>query len=1654
MANEDEPKKIDDSSAEGSREAKRTDAEAAEKLLFERAIEKHIDRLCEVAFNILRSGKKIDGITFGAELRRDEKDELLPLGKALKPGGVVFDRLKASGVLISGANGALVIPGYITAENYKDALKQAYEANGDDDAEEDAKEKARIAANKANAERLEALRKAEAEAARGADERRRKEEVLAAQQAVVEISEPSTPAENSSPSVQPANGSGTTKVESTSPELESKLLEFLKGEAIGASEAGIKKFFRESVSGSVSNRVRSELLARLIREEKIVYRDNQYRVFAKEQPAVSATSTPPQPVRAPEPAPVSVSNIAAQKKADDEAFLREFEARLATAFESQIAKTIDGKNDSSTDKPLSREELRAEGNKLDELVDDISDLLDKDARGRPIGERLWKKIGEGLNHIHQVASELERAGLVLPNQGKEEMQNLKNTVEARHIENSARARDGIRLIARLLREEFHKQGAGKAKDVAVDTGVSSSSLAEPIKAPVIESKTEKFTRKKFSSEAFLDEQYHRFGDSRERYLGVYMGHDGGNQDAFVITEHAIVVADGMGNYSESGILSRLFAQKLAEAIGKGASREHLEKLFEPDTLKSIIEAARSDPRYDVQVKEWREEFAKRYPGAVKGLVGKESFNPFNPPKPEDKETRAATTFSLLADAPPGPDGKEYLVYAVLGDSPLIVIDRDSHGNILGWKMVNEDAVVRDADGKEKLEMVSDKNVYRNSTLVQLSDNRTSGVGLGPQNEVQLYGLEQLRLGWIEKKDNRTVVLASDSLTKLLRKSPAAIEVEATRLERIAAMDDEAFIDFVKRGLDGRFAMALNDDGTLKTGEFYDERLRAKRDAESWRLEAERMRKEYPSLWNPDGTLNILAVLQADPKELELAHDDVTFVAVDARPSTSAPMDILSTNPIAKPDDTLDFNIDHTNFVEGSLGKTLEYVSGLRAEAFMVQKILERYALDHKGAESPVAGRLIRRLVEEILGEFESGKLHPNKELTKLILAIRESIKEDDDARYRRNSGKPVSFVQLAEDLTAQLTAMSREIYRKWSDERGKDAMQAEFFNLEGNELKDVSEAVSKWLTELDGESSIADKEKREIKAELRAFQVRAHKNFDEWSRDRTEKFKSSAKPTTADGAVSTGVPTPDLTGPVETPAAAPSNSLDASAGAVAASAPVKTEESSAPLEIKFENGEFKTSMSEAFSNPDFADFFEKFDAIKERPWFKGKLYGPFDPKTPFGEMRFEYALKAYSLWMQSLDFFKREGAQVLMQRLGITLEVSDLKALDKPLRDLAVENPLQLIRMMESSARYREVEEDIARKENELLRLAPYDLATTERLRADAGARLESLTELHGKVARDRNLLREKLDLGNRSLPGRILDLFRRPSGKINKDTRRREFGPLTQAEAAKIKTPFLKGLEALWNAVRGAEQRVVDVELEKNFGKLDDEGVIRELGDTHKRYLELSGMLEEATAAYEKIEREYQVVVKERVRDREAVEREKEALTQQFKNMKLGVMQMTDAFKATSDLLVNETQGLASGLLAEAGGPEGVQSAETLLSSIKRVAQLPNASEDAKRLAGLIEREIRGSVERHFAQALDSYKIGSGRVRDLNKLFLKYGERGREAAERVFESFIKKAEDDKDTVRASSYRALRLQYREAVRQAEEEEKKPKKPQKSKHKAA
>lgn len=1530
MVNEDEPKKIDDSSAEGSREAKRTDAEAAEKLLFERAIEKHIDRLCEVGFNILRSGKKIDGITFGAELRRDEKDELLPLGKALKPGGVVFERLKASGVLISGANGALVIPGYITAENYKDALKQAHEANGDDDAEEEAKEKARIAANKANAERLEALRKAEAEAAREADERRRKEEALAAQQAVVETTASSAPAENSSPSVQPANGQGTTKVESTSPELESKLLEFLKGEAIGASEAGIKKFFGKSVS----NRVRSELLARLIREEKIVYRDNQYRVFEKEHPAVSATSTPPQLVRAPEPTPVPVPDIAAQKKADDEAFLKEFEARLANALEPQIARVIDGKKDSSADKPLSREELRAEGNKLDELVDDISDLLDRDSRGRPIGERLWKKIGEGLNEIHQVAGELERAGLVLPNQGKEEMQNLKNTVEARHIENSARARDGIRLIARLLREEFHKQGADeKKKEVEINEVV----VKKPREIlPVLP----------------INERV---------YLGSWMA---GYELAKIARNEGID-------------LSKLTREEYAEyAIRHCAPIDdnQLRMAAEDRTATSIeeIQAGRK--------------------------LRREAITDEN-----DKK------FDAFYEA----------MYA------LATAERDSK------PLPRSERGIADSDGKRIPGVFLSTGTANSGSWIFFGINQTKEIRGGPTFKVY-FSFKDL---------NNFTPERIKAFMKFLAEAGyhGGLKIVNELRGKAAAITDQVVMHGESEA-DAKLALQ-------KAREFFGKEL----DLLSFGKDdfVNGVEKSYSEILAKKISDQIKARIDAG-----FAHDDVTFVAVDTQPSTLAPMDILSTNPIAKPDDTLDFNIDHTNFVEGSLGKTLEYVSALRAEAFMVQKILERYALDHKGAESPVAGRLIRRLVEEILGEFESGKLHPNKELTKLILAIRESIKEDDDARYRRNSGKPVSFVQLAEDLTAQLTAMSREIYRKWSDERGKDAMQAEFFNLEGNELKDVSEAVSKWLTELDGESSIADKEKREIKAELRAFQVRAHKNFDEWSRDRTEKFKSSAKPTTADGAVSTGVPTPGLTGPVETPAAAPSNSLDASAGAVATLAPVKTKESSAPLEIKFENGEFKTSMSEAFSNPDFADFFEKFDAIKERPWFKGKLYGPFDPKTPFGEMRFEYALKAYSLWMQSLDFFKREGAQVLMQRLGITLEVSDLKALDKPLRDLAVENPLQLMRMMESSARYREVEEDIARKENELLRLAPYDLATTARLRADAGARLESLTELHGKVARDRNLLREKLDRGNRSLPGRILDLFRRPSGKINKDTRRREFGPLTQAEAAKIKTPFLKGLEALWNAVRGAEQRVVDVELEKNFGKLDDEGVIRELGDTHKRYLELSGMLEEAMAAYEKIEREYQVVVKERARDREAVEREKEALTQQFKNMKLGVMQMTDAFKATSDLLVNETQGLASGLLAEAGGPEGVQSAETLLSSIKRVAQLPNASEDAKRLAGLIEREIRGSVERHFAQALDSYKIGSGRVRDLNKLFLKYGERGREAAERVFESFIKKAEDDKDTVRASSYRALRLQYREAVRQAEEKEKKPKKPQKSKHKAA
>lgn len=191
------------------------------------------------------------------------------------------------------------------------------------------------------------------------------------------------------------------------------------------------------------------------------------------------------------------------------------------------------------------------------------------------------------------------------------------------------------------------------------------------------------------------------------------------QDAFAVCGNAVVVCDGVSAFPQSGLYSAALAHDLAKEIEisgiHSAVSEGLLRETAQRTEKHLESSAVKDKSFST--------------------------------------TFVAAQINKLPKT---------ISYASLGDSPLFVVDRNEDGSVSEFEIVN-------------FEWPIDNQTYAKKANIQYLQNPyTHAVGVSDDGEFRSHLIHMVS-GEIEYRPRRSVVLASDFLTKLLLLSPEGTE---------------------------------------------------------------------------------------------------------------------------------------------------------------------------------------------------------------------------------------------------------------------------------------------------------------------------------------------------------------------------------------------------------------------------------------------------------------------------------------------------------------------------------------------------------------------------------------------------------------------------------------------------------------------------------------------------------------------------------------------------------------------------------------------------------------------------------------------------------------------------------------------------------------
>ncbi len=230
------------------------------------------------------------------------------------------------------------------------------------------------------------------------------------------------------------------------------------------------------------------------------------------------------------------------------------------------------------------------------------------------------------------------------------------------------------------------------------------------------------------SEAFDDGEPHRL-ELLDRRVTVTHCNGDHHQDAFAVEGNSFVVCDGAGSYGRSGIVAQMLSDRLAKLSNTGLP---FEEIFKEENIKGILAEISESPKF--------KEF--QYKGAVS--------NPSN--------ATAGKCTVLVARLN---TERDVIEFASVGDSPLVVIDKDANGKT-SFVIAND---------KVNGVMVNSENFKTEEMEGGLKETETSCLGVDQKGTPYFKDLKKIERGEIKNKAGRHVMLASDFFTKMMVGSP-------------------------------------------------------------------------------------------------------------------------------------------------------------------------------------------------------------------------------------------------------------------------------------------------------------------------------------------------------------------------------------------------------------------------------------------------------------------------------------------------------------------------------------------------------------------------------------------------------------------------------------------------------------------------------------------------------------------------------------------------------------------------------------------------------------------------------------------------------------------------------------------------------------------
>ncbi len=237
--------------------------------------------------------------------------------------------------------------------------------------------------------------------------------------------------------------------------------------------------------------------------------------------------------------------------------------------------------------------------------------------------------------------------------------------------------------------------------------------------------------------------------SLQRGLLVTSDNTEHGQDAFAIEGDSFALSDGASSYGRSGVVSRLVSEELVTLSNKNMS---FDDIFRESRMRKMLARVAQSPEF-------------------KNLGSSEASN-----SPSNKNAGLCTILLARLDKQ-----NRRIEYASIGDSPLVVLDREADGTI-SFEIVNDDIQGKKINGQT----FTDEDV-----LNDIRNPETHLIGIGKNGELRVEDLQVLRRGHVEYKSGRVVMLASDFLTKMMVVSPQMISKNTERAraagkERVAA----------------------------------------------------------------------------------------------------------------------------------------------------------------------------------------------------------------------------------------------------------------------------------------------------------------------------------------------------------------------------------------------------------------------------------------------------------------------------------------------------------------------------------------------------------------------------------------------------------------------------------------------------------------------------------------------------------------------------------------------------------------------------------------------------------------------------------------------------------------------------------------------------